>query len=136
MAAALSARGVAHLADDAAFTNVTFRNYYNAAVVKSSGSGKTFTLNSVLIENGVGAYAFWGDGANALHSRNCSVFNVTNLVIRDLVRGNSALALDHWEYQSPTAINISGCFTHEAHLPDADLTARSTTAARENAPAR
>lgn len=70
------------------------------------------------MESAEGAYFFWdGDGPSALHSRNGSVFSVSNLVIRDMVRGNSALALDHWEYQSPTAININGCFTHERIFP-------------------
>ena len=116
---------VAHLSDSAAFTNVTFRNSDGTAISKASGSGYTFTLKDILIENGEGAYSFWGDGPSSILSRNGSVFNVTNLVIRDMVRGTSALALDHWEYQSPTAININGCFTHERIFPQ--LTYRTVT---------
>ncbi len=107
----------AHLSDSAQFTRVTFRNTDGTAIGKASGSGFTFTLKDILIENGEGAYSFWGDGPSGLLSRNGSVFNVTNLVIRDMARGNSALALDHWEFQSPTAININGCFTHERIFP-------------------
>ena len=111
------ASGVMHLGEEAKLTNVTFRGHYNAAVSRASGSGGTWTFENILVENGGGQYGFFGARATAFTAKNGAIFNITNLVVRDLIGGNAALQLDYWQYQSPTAINISGCFTHERIFP-------------------
>ena len=108
--------GALHLGFHGTLTNVTMRQSYRTAVLGSSGSSGTYTLTSVLIENGRGTYNQWRDSPSAIVARGGGVFTIENLVVRDMILGNSAVGIEHWA-TSPTAMTIKGCFTAERIYP-------------------
>ena len=101
-----------HMGGSATLTNISFRDSKGSAFYGSSGGPNTYTLENILIEGSRGGYFYYGDRSAGLGAANGSTINVSNLVMRDIYGGNSAISA-----QSDSTVTISGCFSAERIFP-------------------
>ncbi len=100
--------GALHLGGSASISNTTLRDVYRSAIIGSVGTGGTYTLTNILVENVAGVYFHYGEAPMAVQALNNGVFTINNLVVRNATGGNSAVGIFPGSVGS---ITMTGCFT-------------------------
>ena len=112
--------GALHLGGPGVFTieDVTIRGSKFAAILASAGTGGTYNLRNILIEQASTSYVFrLSPGAAILATSNAEI-NITNIVMRDIY-GPGASGISS---EAGGKITISGCYTAERVFPQEFVT--------------
>ena len=92
-------------------TNVTFRDYWDMAL-HISGNGQTATLTNVLFEDAEGWYNGPTTYPTVFYIVNGANVTATNVVIRDVYRGNAAIYIGYCG-----SLTLNGCLTMQRVFP-------------------